>query len=82
MKEFVEYLFTNIVSKPEEVVITETSEGMGTIYRVRVAKEDMGTVIGKEGRNIKSIRNVAKAKAIKDNIHVDIVLEETGDADN
>jgi predicted RNA-binding protein YlqC (UPF0109 family) len=36
----------------------------------------MGVVIGKEGKNIKALRNIAKAKAIKDNVRIQIVLEE------
>ena len=43
---------------------------------LRVAQEDMGTVIGKNGRIIQSIREMAKTKAIKDKIKVDVVIEE------
>ena len=42
----------------------------------------MGTVIGKEGRNINSLRNLAKAKAIKDNIRIKIILEDTNPVAN
>ena len=76
MKEFLEYLLKQIVSKPEDIAITENEEDGIKVYLVKVAPEDMGIVIGKEGRNIKSIRNMAKAKAIKDNVRISVVLQE------
>ena len=76
MNEFLEYLIKSIVSKPEEVKIAETQEGEFYTYIISVAQEDMGTVIGKEGKNIKGIRNIAKAKAIKDGVRIRIDLED------
>ena len=76
MKEFVEYLVKELVTKPEEVrVETEEIENF-TVYRVHVAEEDMGIIIGKEGNTIRSIRNLAKAKAIFDNVHIKIEIDE------
>jgi hypothetical protein len=76
MKEFLEFLVKGIVSKPEEVEISEAqSEGI-YIYNIHVSDEDMGVVIGKDGKTIRSLRNMAKAKAIKDNIRIQIILEE------
>jgi len=77
MKEFLEYLIKEIATKPEEARVEEVEENGVYIYQVHVAEEDMGVIIGKEGRNIKSLRNLAKTKAIKDNIRIQIVLEET-----
>lgn len=76
MKEFVEYLLHQFVSKPEEVMISESMDGDTHILSVKVAQEDIGLVIGKEGKTINSIRNLAKAKAIRENIFVRIVLDE------
>lgn len=76
MKDFIEYIFKQIVTQPEEVQVREEREGDAYVYYVKTAQEDMGIVIGKEGRNIKSLRNVAKAKAIKENIYVKLILEE------
>ncbi|MBN1162662.1 KH domain-containing protein [Patescibacteria group bacterium] len=76
MKEFIEYLLKQIVTNPDAISVTEEKEGDAFVYRIRAAQEDMGIIIGKEGRNINSLRNVAKAKAIKDNIFVKIILEE------
>lgn len=76
MKEFIIFLIKGIVKNPDEVVVTETEAQGETVYSVKVHPDDMGFVIGKEGRNIKSIRNMAKAKAIKDNVRINVVLEE------
>lgn len=77
MKEFIEYLLKEISNKPEDAVVEEFEENGTYVYQIHVAEEDMGVVIGKEGKNIKALRNLAKAKAIKDNIRIQIVLEES-----
>lgn len=77
MKEFIEYLLRQIVTNPEAIIVTEEKEGDAFVYHITAAQEDMGLIIGKEGRNINSIRNLAKAKAIKENIFVRVILEET-----
>lgn len=76
MQEFIEFLLKQFVNKPEEVVVTNFQDGDFTIYNVKVADQDMGVVIGKEGKTINSIRNLVRAKAIKDNIMVRVVLED------
>ncbi len=90
MKEFVEFLLKQFVNNPDAVQITETMDGEFHILNVKVADEDMGMVIGKEGKTINSLRNLVRAKAIKDNVMVRVVLEdnkqpqpaETTDAQN
>lgn len=79
MKEFIEYLLKEFVSKPEEVVVIETVDPETSFknYQVKVAQEDIGLVIGKEGRTIKSLRNLTRAKAIKDGIRMNLELIET-----
>ena len=76
MKEFLEFIIKNIVKNPEEVVITESNQDSTFLYTVKVADTDMGIVIGKGGRTIKSIREMAIAKAIKEQIRINVVLEE------
>jgi uncharacterized protein len=76
MKEFLEFIIKEIVTKPQDIEIDEVKEGGLFIYRIHAAEEDMGLLIGKEGRTIKSIRNMAKAKAIKDDVRISVVLEE------
>ena len=77
MKEFLEFLIKQITSKPEEVKITESREDDTFIYHIKVSEDDMGIVIGKEGKTIKSLRNLAKAKAIRDNIRIQVLLDES-----
>lgn len=74
MKDFVEFLVKQLVTKPDEVVIEETNDNGSIRVTVKVADEDMGLIIGKEGKIIKSIRGLARAKAIIDNVRVSIDL--------
>lgn len=76
MKEFIEYILKSIVNNPDEVEVNETVEDTLHIYSVKVSPEDMGLVIGKGGKTIKSIREMAIAKAIKEQLRINIVLEE------
>ena len=78
MKEFVEFLVKQIVTKPDEVEVTETEEyGMKTV-RLQVSVEDMGVIIGKEGKTIKGLRSLVRAKAIRDGIRVNLELIDLG----
>ena len=62
MKEILETIIKNLVDNPDEVVISETTNAKSiTCYGVKVAKDDMGKVIGKQGKMAKSIRSVIKA---------------------
>ena len=79
MQAFIEYLIKELVSKPDQVVIEKQDiEGFDT-YIISVAQEDMGLIIGKEGNTINSLRNLIKAKAIKDDVRVRIQLNELYD---
>jgi len=79
MKEFIEYLIKQIVNHPDDVTVKETKDNGTYTYEIRVNEEDMGIIIGKGGRNIKSLRNLAKSKAIKDNIRIYLHLQESND---
>jgi uncharacterized protein len=70
MKELLETIAKALVDYPDEVSVNEVEEEKSLILELRVAKEDMGKVIGKQGRIAKSIRTVVKAAAIKDNKRV------------
>ncbi|WP_099468180.1 KH domain-containing protein [Konateibacter massiliensis] len=75
MKELVEVIAKSLVDSPDEVVVTETEKDDSIVIELRVAQEDMGKVIGKQGRIAKAIRSVVKAAASKDEkkVIVDIV---------
>ena len=66
MKELLEVIAKNLVDIPEQVSVTEKKDDKGIVLELRVAPEDMGKVIGKQGRIAKAIRTVVKAAAIHD----------------
>ena len=76
MKDTLNYIITAIVDDPDAVKIDESDETGVTHFTITVAKEDMGKVIGKEGKVIKSIRNIMKIKAMKENKRITISLTE------
>lgn len=65
MKDALSYILSSIVDNPDKVQIDETEENGSVQLNITVAKEDMGKVIGKNGKVIRSIRNVLKIPAIK-----------------
>ena len=67
MKEIVEVIAKSLVDYPEAVVVDETQDDQEIILRLRVAEDDMGKVIGKQGRIAKALRSVVKAAATKEN---------------
>ncbi len=72
MKELVEVIAKALVDNPDEVVVTEKSEGKNVTVELHVAASDMGKVIGKQGRIAKAIRSVVKAASLNDNKRVDV----------
>lgn len=66
MKELVEVIAKSLVDHPEEVVVTESENEKGIVVVLKVAADDMGKVIGKQGRVAKSIRTVVKAAASRE----------------
>lgn len=74
MKEVVEIIAKALVDHPEDVIVDEKQEDRITLIELHVASDDMGKVIGKQGRIAKAIRTVAKAAGTRENkkIKVDI----------
>ena len=75
MKELVEVIASALVDSPEDVVVTETEDEKQIVLNLTVAPEDMGKVIGKQGRIAKAIRTVVRAAGSKGDkkIMVDIL---------
>ena len=67
MKELIEVIAKSLVKNPEQVNVIATTDRSVTTYELKVAPEDMGKVIGKQGRIAKALRTVVKAAATKDN---------------
>ncbi len=70
MKELVEYMAKSLVENPDAVIVKEVEEEQSIILKLTVAPEDMGKIIGKQGRIAKAIRTVIKAVAVKQNKRV------------
>jgi predicted RNA-binding protein YlqC (UPF0109 family) len=73
MKELVRYLAKSLVSNPDAVELKETDKDGASVIELKVAKEDLGRIIGKQGRTAKAIRILLNAAASRDNRRV--VLE-------
>ena len=73
MKELVQYLAKSLVRNPDAVEVKETQTDDACVFELRVAKEDLGRIIGKQGRTAKSIRTLLNAAASRGNRKV--VLE-------
>ena len=67
MKELVQYLAKSLVNNPEAVEVKETEGESASVLELRVAKEDLGRIIGKQGRTAKSIRTLLNAAASRTN---------------
>ena len=77
MTKLVEAIAKSLVDRPENVEVTETSTRQGTVIQLKVDPDDMGKVIGKQGRIAKALRVVVKAAATRENkkVTVEIVKE-------
>ena len=73
MKELVQYLARSIVNQPDAVEVTETQNDDASVFEVKVAKEDLGRIIGKQGRTAKSLRTILTAAAAR--VDRKVVLE-------
>lgn len=74
MKKLIKLIAIELVDLPEEVDVVETKNNGYIKVELRVADQDMGKVIGKQGKIAKAIRNVAKAAATKKNQKVEVKI--------
>lgn len=65
MKEFIEYIVKHLVDKPEEVVISEIVGEKTVVYELKVERNDIGSVIGRRGRIVRSIQTLLNAVSAK-----------------
>lgn len=80
MKQLIEYIVSNIVNHPESVVITEEATDDKDLkkYLIKVDPEDVGRVIGKQGKVIKSIRQIVRIASIQKGTRAIVDLLEDG----
>ncbi len=73
MKELIQYLAKSLVDNPDAVEVSETEGDAASVLELRVAKEDLGRIIGKQGRTVKYIRTILNAAASR--VNRKVVLE-------
>lgn len=76
MKELLEYIVKNLVSKPEAIKIDEQKSNGDVTLNLTVDPSDMGLIIGKGGGTIRSIRKLLTVRAIAENVRVNLQLTE------
>jgi uncharacterized protein len=74
MKEFLQFVAQQLVNKPSEVDVREICGGMISTLELRVAKEDLGRVIGKQGHTAYSLRVILNAVATRNNRRVQLEI--------
>lgn len=65
MKELVEYIAKSLVDRPDEVYVNEVEGEQTSVLELKVAKEDLGKVIGRQGRTARAMRTILGAASIK-----------------
>ena len=76
MKELIEFIATSLVDDPTQVKVTQEKYGAQTVFKLRVAKEDMGRIIGKSGRVANSMRILLRVSSAQEGKRVALDIEE------
>lgn len=77
MKQFLEYIVPNLVNHPEDVVISEEEKDGMVVLTIKAHPDDIGRVIGKSGKIIKSLRQIVKVLAIKQGVRANIEVADS-----
>ncbi len=75
-QDFVEYIIKGMVSHPEDVTTERTVDEMGVLITLKINTEDMGTVIGRQGQNARSLRTLLKVVGAKNNARINLKIYE------
>jgi hypothetical protein len=76
MKDTLVFLLSRIVDHPDDIVVDESTVEDKTVLTIHANQEDLGKIIGKSGRIIRSLRDLVKLMAAKQGVYVDVVLAE------
>ncbi|MDD2515708.1 MAG: KH domain-containing protein [Candidatus Gracilibacteria bacterium] len=74
--DFLKFLIAGLVKNPEAIEITETEDTLGVLLTLKIAKDDMGNVIGKEGKTVNALRTILRVVGSKDNKRLNLKIEE------
>ena len=74
-REFVDYVARTLARSPDDVEVTETEVGNTTVYRLKLAPDDVGRIIGREGRTVRAVRSLLRAAAVRQGTHVALEIE-------
>mgnify|MGYP001578138876 CR=1 FL=1 len=66
-RDFIEYVVKAIVEHPDDVEVTQTTDNLGVLVTLKVHKDDMGKIIGKDGQTAKSLRILLRMMGSKSN---------------
>ncbi|MFN7088463.1 MAG: KH domain-containing protein [Candidatus Paceibacteria bacterium] len=75
-QEFLEYVVKSIVDYPEDVKVDRKVDEMGVLLTLKVNRDDMGKVVGRNGSTAKSIRTLLRIVGVKNNARVNLKIEE------
>lgn len=76
MKDLLDYIIKSMVDYPDQVVINEIANQHGSVLEVSVARDDLGKIIGKQGRTARAIRAIIGAASIRANKRVILEIRE------
>ncbi len=76
MKDTLIYVLQKIVDHPDDIVVDQQEDESRMLLTIHANQEDLGKIIGKNGRIIKAIRDLIKLMATKQNLYVDVVIAE------
>jgi uncharacterized protein len=72
MERLIEYVAKGIVTRPDDVQVEAVPSGRMVVYEISVADEDVGKLIGRQGKVIRALRTLVKASATRQGIRVDV----------
>ena len=76
MKELLEMIAKSLVDEPQEVVVEQDNIEDGLLLKLAVAPDDMGKVIGKQGKRAKALRTIMKAVSVRNDTNVTVEITE------
>ncbi len=74
-KDFLEFVLQSLVTKPDDILIERKIDEMGVLYIVKVAKEDISKVIGKQGQTVKAIRLLLKTVGYLNHVRANLKID-------